>query len=259
MFTTDSALEECAELWKNCTEYIQVFLQGAPVKNRDLTLASESKITLSNNAIYLIKQGILNESYHQHIIVHYEEGDLVGADALFQNKRTELSTDYSIVVDEYNGVELIEYIRAEPARNRAWTLFLNSLIQSFTILIAHHKQEDIQFHPEVRNYEKGDIIIQQGAQGDEVFTLISGNAQAFVDDTLVGEIKCDEIFGAIAALTDTPRTATIIAESQCTVLAVPNSRFKDLLASRPDTVTNLIQDMARAIVSSNEKIIDLSS
>ena len=55
------------------------------------------------------------------------------------------------------------------------------------------------FHPEVRNYEQGDIIIQQGAKGDEVFTLISGNAHALVGETVVGEVKCDEIFGAIAA------------------------------------------------------------
>lgn len=258
MFTTDSSIDECSTLWKNCAEQVQIFLQGAPLKNSDLTLKAESTIELNRHSVYLIKQGILKESYKNHIIIHYEDHDLVGADALFINKQTRLESDFAIIVDEYDGLELMEYIRSDKSKNQAWTHFLNNLIQSYQILIAHHKQEDMQFHPEVRNYETGDIIIQQGDQGDEVFTLISGNAQVMVENTAVGEVKCDEIFGAIAALTNTPRTATIKAESQCTVLAVPSSRFKDLLASRPDTVTNLVQDMARAIISSNEKIINLS-
>lgn len=88
---------------------------------------------------------------------------------------------------------------------------------------------------------------------------MSGNAQALVDDTLVGVVKCDGIFAAIAALTDTPRAAAIKAESACTVLAVPSTKFKDLLKSQPDTVANLVQYMARTIISANEKIIYLSN
>ena len=102
------------------------------------------------------------------------------------------------------------------------------------------------------------MIIQQGSKDNEVFTLMSGAAQVIVNDTIVGEVKRDEVFGAIAALTGTPRTATVKAASQCSVLVVPDTHFKELLKSRPDTMTKLIEDMARTIISGNEKIVALS-
>lgn len=223
-----------------------------------MTLPAESIIDINNNSIYLIKQGTLKETFNDNVIVHYEDGDLVGVDALFQKKLTRLNTEFAIIVDEYDGLELLNYIRTDKSRNQAWIHFLTNLNQSYKVLIAQHKQNETQLHPEIRDYKAGEIIIQEDEKGDEVFTLISGNALAMVGNTLVGEIKCDEVFGAIAAFTNTPRTATIKAESDCTVMVVTNSRFIDLLATHPETVTKLIQDMARTIVSGNEKIISLS-
>ena len=75
---------------------------------------------------------------------------------------------------------------------------------------------------------------------------------------MVGEINTDEIFGAIAALTATRRTASIIAKTDCTALVVQSDRFKNLITVRPDTVTKLVEDMARTIISCNAKIVDLS-
>jgi len=258
MFTTDISLEECTQLWKSCAEKVAIFLLGAPVKKANLTIPSETTLNATPETVYLIKQGILKETLQGNIIIHYEDGDLVGADELFQSRDSTFTTDFAVKVDEYDTQELVKHIISDKARNEAWVYFLTGLAKSFKILIAHYKQQEIEFHPEVRNYKAGEIIIHEDATDDEVFTLLSGNALALVGETVVGEIKCDEIFGAIAALTDTPRTATIKAESDCTVLVVPSSRFKDLLTSRPDTVANLIQDMARTIISANKKIISLS-
>ncbi|MDH5473810.1 MAG: cyclic nucleotide-binding domain-containing protein, partial [Gammaproteobacteria bacterium] len=119
--------------------------------------------------------------------------------------------------------------------------------------------DDAEFHPEIRQYNEQDTIIEEGGTDNEVYTLLSGSADVLVKDTQVGVIKRDEIFGAIAALTGTPRTAKVVATSDCTVLVVPSDRFQDLLKKRPDTVTKLIEDMARTIVASNQKIVDLSS
>ena len=259
MYTDDAALEECAQLWQHCYELSQVFLEGAPIKNSDRILPSESSIECNTSgSLYVIKQGILKESYNDNVIVNYEPGDLVGADALLQHKPTKIMTDFAITVDEYDGLQLLEYIRRDDTRHQAWTQYLMNLIQSYQLLMCHHKKQDAQFHPEIRHYDKGETIIQQGSKDNEVFTLMSGSALVYVGDIQVGEIKRDEVFGAIAALTDTPRTATVKAESQCSVLVVPRMHFKDLLASRPDTLEKLVEDMARTIVSCNEKIVQLS-
>ncbi|MCW9013882.1 MAG: cyclic nucleotide-binding domain-containing protein [Gammaproteobacteria bacterium] len=259
MYTDDTTLEECTQLWQNCYDLSQVFLEDAPVKTSDLILPSESTVECNTTkSLYVIKQGILKESYHNNVIINYEPGDLVGADTLLQSKPTKITTDFAITVDEYDGLQLLEYIRADDTRHQAWTQYLMNLIQSYQILMCHHKKQEQQFHPVIRHFDKGATIIQQGSKDNDVFTLMSGSAQVLVGETVVGEIKRDEVFGAIAALTDTPRTATVKAESQCSVLVVPSTQFKELLSSRPDTMAKLVEDMARTIISSNEKIVSLS-
>ena len=102
------------------------------------------------------------------------------------------------------------------------------------------------------------MIIEENTDGDEVFTLMTGAAKVIINNTEVGKINKDEIFGAIAALTNTRRSASIVATSDCETIVVRSDRFRGLLAARPDTVQKLINDMARTIVSCNDRIMTLS-
>lgn len=249
----------CTQLWQECKRLIPVFISGAPVKTHDLKIKASSSIDIGDRkSIILIKSGVLSEVYENKSILTYEEHDLVGVDAFLNNKPTRILSDFAVIVDEYDGLSLLQYIREDNTRFLAWNQYLMNLMQSFQLLMCHHKKEEIAFHPEIRHYQKGEIIIKEGADDNEVFTLLSGSAQALVGKTLVGEIKTNEIFGAIAALTGARRTADVIATSNCTVLVVPSERFRSLLEARPDTMAKLIEDMARAIKSGNEKIVTFS-
>ena len=259
MYVDDSDPDECTQLWQNCQQLTSIFLLNATVKTVDKILPSESHIDINTQkSLYVIKQGSLKETYNDNIIINYQPGDLIGAHSLLQNKLTRITTDFSITVDEYDGMELLEYIRADNSRNMAWNQYLMNLLQSYQILICEYKTNEVRFHPEIRHYGKGDIIIHQGGTDDEVFTLMSGAAQAWVDNIVVGDINRDEVFGAIAALTKTPRTATVTALTACSALVVPSKNFTELIKTRPDTVTKLITDMARTILSNNETIVNLS-
>ncbi|MCW8935000.1 MAG: cyclic nucleotide-binding domain-containing protein [Gammaproteobacteria bacterium] len=256
MYLDDSALHDVSELWANCISSTPSFMNGAPVKTENHMLPTESTIDFSaSKSIYILKQGALKETYMNNVVINYEPGDLVGVTSLLNNCKTTVSTDFSVVVDEYNIKELMAFICSDISRFEAWNTYLLSFMQSYQILMCHHMEQEVQFHPEIRHYDEGDIIIEEDSNDNDVFTLISGKANVYVKDALVGEILRDELFGAIAALTNTARTATVKAESKCSVLVVPSTSFKELLISRPDTVAKLIEDMARSIISSNEKII----
>lgn len=260
MFIDDQIPELCTQLWNDCSDLVSTLIDGAPIKTENLRIPSETEIDLHHNqSIYLIKEGILREKYNNNILINHEQGDLVGIDAIVTPKPGHLLTDFAIVVDEYDGETLLNYIRADEVRSKALIQFMTGLYHSFQLISCHYKQDDAEFHPEIRQYNEQDTIIEEGGTDNEVYTLLSGSADVLVKDTQVGVIKRDEIFGAIAALTGTPRTAKVVATSDCTVLIVPSDRFQDLLKKRPDTVTKLIEDMARTIVASNQKIVDLSS
>ncbi len=258
MFTNEPCPDQCIHLWDECRSWAAKFLAGAPLKSENRRLTAESEVDFSQQSVYLIKEGLLRETLDSRIIINHEEGDLVGLDRLYLTQYTQISTSFAIIVDEYDGQVLVDYIQSDQQRLSAWNQYLISMFKAYQLLAASYNHEELEFRPEIREYEKDDVIIQEGATENEVFTLISGSAQVVVGDTPVGQVHRDEIFGAIAALTGTPRTATVIASSNCTVLVVQSDRFKHLLTTRPDTVEKLIEDMARSIVSSNEKIVALS-
>jgi len=250
--------DKCHTLWQTCQSLVSTLLKGCTVKSRDLTITASQSIDPQSGSVYFIKNGIISETYEGQLIAHHEEGDLIGVDGLSYQKATEFENDFAVTVDEYDGQQFINEILKDKNKILIWNQYLSCLNQSYQILMCHFSQQGIAFRPEFRQYSKGDVIIEENTEGDEVFTLLNGTAEVLINNTVVGEIHRDEIFGAIAALTNTKRNASIIATSDCETIVVRSDRFRGLLAARPDTVQKLINDMARTIVSCNDRIMTLS-
>lgn len=110
-----------------------------------------------------------------------------------------------------------------------------------------------------RQYQAGDTIIQQGDSADYVYTLTQGHAEAYQAGVKVGDIYAGEIFGALAAFTDSKRNATVKATKACTVETVHKDNFLSLVEEQPQLCVKLISDMARLISDLNESILLLSA
>lgn len=250
--------EICNTLWQECQSLVHDLLEDCTAKSTDLVIDSDNPIDSQARSIYLIKEGDIYETFDGQIIVIHEKGDLVNADALSHLKATAYVTDFPATVDEYDGQEFISKIASDETKFQIWSQYLSCLSQSYQLLMCHFSRQDTDYLPETRQYKKDDIIIKEDTEGDEVFTLLRGNAKVISNNEEVGEIHKDEIFGAIAALTHTTRNATIIATSDCDTLVAKGENFRSILDTRPDIAQKLITDMARTIVSGNERIIELS-
>lgn len=250
--------ESCLTLWKSCHSLVPELLKNCTTKTNDLKITKNKPIDPKSKSVYLIKSGTITELYEGQIIVNHEEGDLIGLDGLSQQKITSFENDFAVTVDEYDGQQLIDEIFSDKNKFLILNQYLSCLSQSYQLLMSHFSKKDIDFLPEFRHYDKGDVIIEENTDGDEVFTLMTGSTKVIINDTEVGEINKNEIFGAIAALTNTKRTASIVATSDCETIVVKSDNFRGLLSARPDTVQQLISDMARTIVSCNERIMVLS-
>ena len=258
MYHNFEVAEDCLSLWKTCRSLVPKIIENLSPINQDLKIVKSKPIDPMSNSVYLIKSGMISETYEGQVIVNFEEGDLIGIDSLLQEKNTCFENDFAATVDEYDGQQLIDEIFSTKNKFLAFNQYLSCLNQSYQILMTHLNQKDVEFSPEFRHFDKGDVIMEENTNGDEVFTLMSGTTKVVVNDTEVGEINKNEIFGAIAALTNTPRTASIVATSACETIVVKSDNFRGLLAARPDTVQQLVNDMARTIVSCNERIMLLS-
>ena len=208
--------------------------------------------------LYVILDGMLTCSREGRDLFSFDVGDLVGVESVFCSAAVTLSTEFAVVVDEYPVEQFFTFIRADEKLSRLWNEYLGHQFKMFSIMLASMIQSEAPIVPEIRCFMAGDRIVEQGSLGEEVFTLLDGHAKVVVDGCAVGEILPDEIFGAIAALTNTVRTATVIATADCMVVVLTREQFKNMLHTRPETVLKLMEDMARVIVSMNEKVSALT-
>jgi len=209
--------------------------------------------------LYILREGDLQYFRDGRVLFYFEEGDLIGFEQTFGGQGGTICTDFAVKLDEYDAEEFIVQVGSKLSTALLWNQYLATQQNLLCALAASVLQEDMKFNPRVVHFEAGDTIIEQGGEGKEVYTLAEGHAEVFVGGVQVGEIHSDEIFGAIAALTKTPRTATVIARDPCLVLALPRERFIDLIKNRPGTVHKLVDDMARKMVALNERVVNLSS
>lgn len=69
---------------------------------------------------------------------------------------------------------------------------------------------------------------------DKMYLLLEGDVGLTVGGRPVGSVKIGEIFGEMAAISDSPRTATALAKTACRVIALDDKAFKKALEVKPE-------------------------
>jgi CRP-like cAMP-binding protein len=106
----------------------------------------------------------------------------------------------------------------------------------------------------LKEYQEGDLIMQEGETPEEIFELISGSAVAIYNDEAVGRIKEGEVFGEISFLTERTRTATVQATRKSLVRVTGKDDFSDLIKHNPQVIIAISKTLASRIIELNEKI-----
>jgi len=90
----------------------------------------------------------------------------------------------------------------------------------FNSFTAREKKEIADLHAHFRIFQAGESIIEEGSKGTSMFILLSGGVEVSKGDNtdLLIQLKPGDIFGEIAFLTNSYRTANIIAADVVIVL-----------------------------------------
>ncbi|CXJ22035.1 CAMP-dependent protein kinase regulatory subunit, putative [Plasmodium berghei] len=80
-----------------------------------------------------------------------------------------------------------------------------------------------------KTFNAGDVIINEGEQGDTFYILTDGNATALKNCQIIKTYTKGDYFGELALLRNQPRAATVKAESTCQVVYLERKGFKRLL------------------------------
>ncbi len=221
----------------------------------------EDALALARNsgAVFVVLEGSFVVTRNSCSLISYEEGDLLGHTEMSSRSSLSAHSSFAVKALKIPHQALFSALASNPRLISCWTAIVTAHEEVWRTIAEHCARRlsmgDETAPPEVRYFEAGETMIQQGGTNDEVYTLIEGSAEALVDGVKVGDIKSDEIFGAIAAIAGVPRTASVVATSRCMAISLPKGDFLHLLKSRPSTVLRLIQDMARALASANDRVV----
>lgn len=207
------------------------------------------------NRVFLIIAGQVDYYLQDKLVMHYEAGDLIGLPRSLNLPSGQFSCTGPITLLAYERDTLIAQANSDLKSQRNWAYLLLSTISYQEQALTQELRAPFQPAAGFMNFSQGETIIQQGDAADRVYTLLEGSADAVCDGTKVGEIQANEIFGALAVFTRQPRMASVIATSNCMVLAVRKEEFIELIDHQPQICLGLIEEMAAKINHLNNQLL----
>jgi signal-transduction protein with cAMP-binding, CBS, and nucleotidyltransferase domain len=213
---------------------------------------------LPTTQLLLINEGQVSYHINGKLIMLFEAGDLLGLPRSLSLPEGTFSCNSPVTLTAYDRDDLVDHINSDSKRQKNWAYYLLCQISFYQQSLAQEIRTEFQPAAGFIHFRLGETIIHQGAPADRVYTLLEGTADAVCDGVKVGEIHADEIFGALAVFTRQPRMASVVATSDCTVLAVRKEEFVDLINHQPQICMGLIEEMAAKINQLNNHLLSLA-
>jgi len=158
-----------------------------------------------------------------------EAGDMGGVPAARTNRRGGVSAD----VPNLNHEGEIKIV----PKNAATMASLMKSVSS-NVLFQHLEPDELNGVLDAMfevNVSSGDVVIQQGDEGDNFYVIDTGSMEIIIDKgnggapEVVGEINDGGAFGELALIYGTPRAATIKAKSAAHLWAIDRDTYRRIL------------------------------
>lgn len=111
--------------------------------------------------------------------------------------------------------------------------------------------EELEFSP-------GQVIVREGDRADGFYVIKSGQAAVVPGVASDGErplsvLGAGEYFGEMALLTDSPRTATVVAQAPVTVWRLSRSRFSALLGHERTIAQSIERSLSQRLAATSHE------
>jgi CRP-like cAMP-binding protein len=112
--------------------------------------------------------------------------------------------------------------------------------------------EHLMARADTRRFEAGETIFRSGDDGDSVLFIRSGSVVVEAERSNhalvpLNAIPSGEIFGEIAVIEGTTRSATVTAYEDCELIVIPQAEFLALLVKHPGMGIRVLGAVARRL------------
>jgi CRP-like cAMP-binding protein len=115
-----------------------------------------------------------------------------------------------------------------------------------------------------RSYERGAQVYGEHDQATDVFFILEGTVRINSTSTegreiIFSDLGVGHMFGEFAAIDGLPRSATVMALTDCVLASMPAPRFFELLKENGTVSTRLIQLLVTKIRAATERVFEVSA
>ena len=112
------------------------------------------------------------------------------------------------------------------------------------------------------NVPKGDRLFNQGELGDALYIIVDGAVSILISDGVTeNQVRIcgvNELIGELALLSNEPRSASVEAITELTVLRLKREVFIDILHTNGEIGHQILQDVANRFTDSSRKLATLA-
>lgn len=107
---------------------------------------------------------------------------------------------------------------------------------------------------ETNTYKAGNVIFATGEPGKVMYVVSEGEVEIKVGGSVVESISPGSIFGEMALIDNSPRSATAVAKTDCKVVPLDQRRFQFLVQETPFFALQVMSIMANRLRNANSRM-----
>jgi CRP-like cAMP-binding protein len=239
-----------------------VFAEGAPGDALYLIDSGQVEILSEKRAggIVLARLGV-DEFFGEMALLTGKPRSSSARTASHTNLWVLYRSDFDDLVNRYPSISLaLSKVLSERLADMD-RRFSESHLRGLKLLagLSPGQLEDVSQRLRPVRYRQGEVIIREGDPGREMYFIESGRVRVVRGSApktlLLAELGAGDLFGEMALLTGSPRSATVTAVSEVNLWSMPQADFDDLVTAYPNLALALSRLLSERLRHTDERFL----
>ncbi|MFN0062400.1 MAG: Crp/Fnr family transcriptional regulator [Myxococcaceae bacterium] len=101
--------------------------------------------------------------------------------------------------------------------------------------------------------ERDEEVVHEGDPGDALYLVLEGSVRVHRGGRTIAEIHERECFGEMSLLDSEPRSATVTALNDVSLLKIQRDDFQEMMAEKPEIASGVIKVLSRRLREANQR------
>ena len=143
------------------------------------------------------------------------------------------------------------------------SIALTYLFNTSLLSLNKYERETFKKKSQLKKFDAGDSIVEQGDFNTHVFFIHSGTAHVLnyseSGRTIThAALTVGDMFGEMAAIDGLPRSAWVSSITHCSVICLPGTDFIKLVTGNPNMALAVLKKLSFNLRASDERLTDIS-